>query len=90
MSHGQVVELIRRNPEKVSLLLLDPQSRNFYENTSTVVHSEMPEVRKLYSWNHEVDVAAQPPLREFYCRFLKMSQGCFEHAQQLNYIAFFF
>ncbi|VDL98886.1 unnamed protein product [Schistocephalus solidus] len=49
-SHQKVVELMRKNPKELCLLVLDPDSRAYYDNASIVVHGQMTEVERICSW----------------------------------------
>uniref|UniRef100_A0A5K3F4C5 PDZ domain-containing protein n=1 Tax=Mesocestoides corti TaxID=53468 RepID=A0A5K3F4C5_MESCO len=51
LSHSEVVELIRKNPNEVSFLVLDPVSRRHYDECSVVVHGQLPEVQRICSWS---------------------------------------
>nr|VZI13418.1 unnamed protein product [Spirometra erinaceieuropaei] len=56
-SHQKVVELMRRNPQELCLLVLDPDSRAYYDNASVVVHGQMAEVERICSWSDENSTA---------------------------------
>ncbi|VDK78841.1 unnamed protein product [Dibothriocephalus latus] len=50
-SHQKVVELMRKNPQELNLLVLDPDSRAYYDKASIVVNGQMPETERISSWS---------------------------------------
>lgn len=49
-SHPEVVELIKRKGDEVSLLVLDSAARRHYDERSIIVNGSMPEVRRICTW----------------------------------------
>ncbi|VDK34593.1 unnamed protein product [Taenia asiatica] len=49
-SHPEVVELIKKKGDEVSLLVLDSAARRHYDERSIIVNSNMPEVRRICTW----------------------------------------
>ncbi|KAL5966730.1 Na H exchange regulatory cofactor NHE-RF1 [Taenia solium] len=49
-SHPEVVELIKKKGDEVSLLVLDSAARRHYDECSIIVNSNMPEVRRICTW----------------------------------------
>ncbi|CAI2726709.1 unnamed protein product [Schistosoma spindalis] len=46
--HQEVVQCILKNPSKVSLLVLDPESKAYFENNSITVNKFMVDIEKIY------------------------------------------
>lgn len=48
-----MVECIRASSQEVSLLVLDQDSRNYYDSESVLVNGQMKEVVRICSWNDD-------------------------------------
>ena len=58
-SHAEVVEIIKKSGDEVSMLVLDPETRMHYGELSVIVNSDMPEVVRICSWSETSAPEAQ-------------------------------